>query len=697
MNKFTVFFRRFVVIAVVGGVAIGACLAAIIPGAQLIGLAHHYTGEVQTLRELSQRTTVYDGAGTQIGTLGTENRQPVTYEEIPRSVIDAVVAIEDQSFWDNNGVDIGGVFRAFVENATAGEIEQGGSTITQQLVKKRVLTSERSLDRKVREIVLAYRLNEQYTKEEILTQYLNTVYYGQGSYGLQSAAERFFYKNDLSTLTLGQAALLAGLIQNPEGDNPFIEPERAIERRAEVLEAEVEEGYITQEEADLANLEPLPTVKPPTDLRPSNDFVEEVQAELLQDPRLGETEKERRDALLSGGLNIYTTWDQNMQAQAEEAVASTVTTKPGFTASLVAMDPRTGHVKAMVKGSGFADTGFNIVTDGIGRQMGSTWKVITLSTVIANGYSANDIVDGSAPCRVRGFAGQTTNAEGGGTGTIRRQTTGSVNCAFVRMATSVGYDKVIDMAVKMGLRPVESPEDPRPLTSEWGSILTLTLGVVEATPLEMVTVDATIASGGVRRDPVFVSRVEAPDGSVLIDDTAPPGTRVMDEPVANCVIDILHGPLGNGGTAEGLAPFGQDAFGKTGTTDERTNAAFLGSTPQLSAFVWHGAPEGNIPGAGFGGEIPATIWNRFMNSALAGVPGAAFPNNVSPGCNAPGQRVNPDGGRIAEALPPPRAVEPAPAPAPTPTPTAPPVIVVPPVTQPANRTPQTLPPPAQAP
>ncbi|MGH9032642.1 MAG: transglycosylase domain-containing protein, partial [Acidimicrobiia bacterium] len=495
MNKLAVFLRRFVVIAVVGGVAIGACLAAIIPGAQLIGLAHHYTGEVQTLRQLSQRTTVYDAAGVQIGTLGTENRVSVTFEDLPRSLIDAVVAIEDQSFWTNNGVDVGGVFRAFVENATAGEIEQGGSTITQQLVKKRVLTSERSLDRKVREIVLAYRLNEQYTKEEILTQYLNTVYFGQGSYGIQSAAERFFYKNDLSTLTVGQAAMLAGLIQNPEGDNPFVEPERAIERRAEVLEAEVEEGYITQEEADLANLEPLPTVKPPTELRPENEFVEEVQAQLLQDPRLGETEKERRDALLQGGLKIHTTWDQNMQAQAEEAVASTVTVKPGFTASLVAMDPRTGHVKAMVKGSGFSDTGFNIVTDGIGRQMGSTWKVITLSTVIANGYSSNDVVDGSAPCRVRGFAGQTTNAEGGGTGTIRRQTTGSVNCAFVRLATSVGYDKVIDMALKMGLRPVDNPEDPRPLTSEWGSILTLTLGTVETTPLEMVTVDATIASG----------------------------------------------------------------------------------------------------------------------------------------------------------------------------------------------------------
>jgi membrane peptidoglycan carboxypeptidase len=673
VNKFAVFFRRFLVIAVVGGVAIGACLAAIIPGAQLIGLAHHYTGEPQTLRQLSQRTTVYDAAGAQIGTLGTENRQPITYEQIPRNVIDAVVAIEDQSFWTNNGVDVGGVFRAFVENVTAGEIEQGGSTITQQLVKKRVLSSERSLDRKVREIVLAYRLNEQYTKEEILTQYLNTVYFGQGSYGLQSAAERFFFKNDLSTLTLGQAAMLAGLIQNPEGDNPFIEPERAIERRAEVLEAEVEEGYITQEEADLANIEPLPTVKPPAELRPDNDFVEEVQAQLLRDPRLGETEKERREAVLQGGLKIYTTWDQNMQRQAEDAVNSTVPSGTPFTGALVAMDPRTGHVKAMVKGSGFADSQFNVVTDGIGRQVGSTWKVITLATVIANGYSANDSVDGGAPCRVRGFDGFTTNAgDTGGGGNIRGVTAGSVNCAFVRLATSVGYDKVIEMATNLGLRPVDDPEDPRPLTSDWGSILTLTLGTVETTPLEMVTVDATIASGGVRRDPKFVSRVEAPDGTVLIDDTAPPGIRVMEEPIANCVIDILHGPLSGGGTASGKTPVGQDAFGKTGTTDDQADAAFLGSTPQLSAFVWYGSTDARVGGAGFGGEVPATIWNKFMNAALAGVPGAEFPKNVAPSCNAPGQRVNPDGGRGG-----PLPTLPGPRNDPQPTQTVPPPTVAP--------------------
>ena len=688
VDKLAVFLRRFVVIAAVGGVAIGACLAAIIPGAQLIGLAHHYTGEVQTLRQLSQRTTVYDAAGVQIGTLGTENRQPVTYEQIPRSVIDAVVAIEDKSFWDNPGVDIGGVFRAFVENVNAGEIEQGGSTITQQLVKKRVLTSERSLDRKVREIVLAYRLNEQYTKEEILTQYLNTVYYGQGSYGIQSAAERFFFKNDLSTLTAGEAAMLAGLIQNPEGDNPFIEPERAIERRAAVLEAEVKEGYLTQEEADLANLEPIPTVKPPAELRPDNDFVEEVQAQLLRDPRLGDTEKERQDAVLNGGLEVFTTWDQTMQDQAEDAVFSTVPDGSPFTGSLVVMDPKTGHVKAMVNGRGFTDSQFNVVTDGIGQQAGSTWKIITLATAIANRYSANDSVDGSQPCRLRGFADQTRNAgDSGGGGTIRAATAGSVNCAFVRMAGSVGFEKVAEMAVQLGIRRIEDPADPRPLTADWDTILTLTLGVVETTPLEMVTVASTLSSGGVRRDPVFVARVLDPEGNTIIDDTAPPGIRVMDEEAANCTVDILHGSLYAGnGTARGKAPTGHDSWGKTGTTDNQSDANFVGSTRQLAAFVWYGDAAGVVDGAGFGGEVPATIWSNFMNTAMAGLPDEPFPKNVGASCNAPGQRVNPDGGRIGEPLPLPRPVEPRPAP----TPTEPPVIIAPPVTAAPVTTPPVL-------
>jgi membrane peptidoglycan carboxypeptidase len=707
VNKLSILFRRGAVIAVVGGVAVGACLAAIIPGAQVIGLAHRYTGEIDSLGQLSQRTTVYDSAGQIIGTLGIENRTPIKYEEVPQTVIDAVIAIEDKTFWDNPGVDVGGVFRAFVENVTAGEIEQGGSTITQQLVKKRVLSEERTLDRKVREVVLAYRLNQEYSKEQILTEYLNTVYFGQGSYGLQSAAERFFSKPDLSQLTLGEAALLAGLIQSPEGDNPFVTPERAVERRTEVLDAEVKEGYITQEEADLAKLEPLPTNPPPTELKPENDYVEEVQAVLLQDERLGDTEQERQDAVLQGGLQIHTAWDQNMQAQAEDAVLSTVGEGGPFTGALVAMDPRNGQVKAMVPGPGFAESQFNVITDGIGQQVGSTWKIVTLATVIANGYSGNDSVDGGAPCSLRGFDGSTRNAgDSGGGGTIRASTAGSVNCAFVRMAGSVGYEKVAEMATLLGLRPITDPADPRPLTEDWDTILTLTLGTVETTPLEMATVASTLSASGVRRDPVFVTKVLDPDGNVIFDDSAPPGAPVMTEEAANCTVDILHGSLQSGGTASGKGPVGHDAWGKTGTTDNQVDANFVGGTRQLAAFVWYGSTQGNVSGAGFGGEVPATIWNKFMNAALAGLPDEPFPKNLGPTCDAPGQRLNPDGGRGGPAVverpvetQPVETIPTLPAPDPGPTPTAPttptPTISIPPITAPTNPPPTTTPTPGQ--
>jgi len=292
--------RTFAVILLLGGLSVGACLAAIIPGAHVLATSNRYTPfDIRgSLRQLSERTVVYDTAGNEIGVLGLEDRQPVELEEVPQLVIDAVIAAEDQTFWENPGVDLSGTVRAFIENATSGEIEQGGSTISQQLVKNRVLNSTRDLDRKVREMVLAYRLNEQYSKKEILQEYLNTVYFGEGSYGIKTAALRIIGE-PLDQLGIGDAALLAGLIANPEGDNPFLQPERALERRAEVLDEQVDQGYITQSEADFAQAGPLPAVKPqPVDLRPQNFFVEEVQSRLLEDERLGETEQQRRESLL---------------------------------------------------------------------------------------------------------------------------------------------------------------------------------------------------------------------------------------------------------------------------------------------------------------------------------------------------------------------------------------------------------------
>src|SRR5215475_9056833 len=323
---------RFVAIIVVGGLALGVCLAALVPGARQIALAHSYKATVKSLGELSQPTTVYDSTGAQIGKLGVQDREPAELNEVPQILINAVIATEDKTFWKNPGIDIGGVSRAFVENLTSGKISQGGSTITQQLVKNRILGNKRDIQRKAKELILAYRLNDKYSKREILKQYLNTVYFGQASYGVKATARRFFLTPDpnaplgvrgkvLSELTVGEAALLAGVIRNPEGDNPFVRPDRALKRRTEVLTGMVHQHYITQAQSDEANKEPLPTVKPTGELRPDNAWTQKAQDILLADPRLGATPQERRDKVLQGGLQVYTTMDPNLQQKADFAVA----------------------------------------------------------------------------------------------------------------------------------------------------------------------------------------------------------------------------------------------------------------------------------------------------------------------------------------------------------------------------------------
>jgi penicillin-binding protein 1A len=694
---------RFAAIILVGGLTLGICFAALVPGARQIALSHHYTASVRSLGDLSQPTLVYDANGNQIGKLGIQDREPAELSEVPQILINAVIATEDKTFWKNPGIDVGGVSRAFVENLTKGKISQGGSTITQQLVKNRILGNKRDLQRKAKELILAYRLNEKYSKREILKQYLNTVYFGQGSYGVKATARRFFLTPDpnapfgvrgkqMSELTVGEAALMAGLIRNPEGDNPFVHPDQALKRRAEVLQGMVQQHYITQEQADQANQEPLPTVKPTTDLRPDNAWTERAQEVLLNDPRLGATAQERRDRVLQGGLKVYTTEDPNLQQLADNAITTGLTgAKAGFGAALVAMDPKTGYVKAMGDSRPYSQSKFNLAVDGAGRQVGSSFKVTTLATILANGYSRNDQVDGTAPCSVKGFDGSTDNAEGGGgVMTIDQATADSVNCAFVRLSTSVGLDKVIDMAQKLGMRANVAGRQP---VNEW-RVLTFTLGVISITPLEMANITATIAGDGIHHDPVFVSKVVDAEGRTVFDETGRPGTRVLDPDAAHCEVSILHGPIETpGATAAGKGIPGKDAFGKTGTNDKEISSAFLGGTPDLVSFVWHGNPDVDQPGAGFGAGIPNTIWRNFMIPATQNSPNDVFPP-PGPNCDAPGKFIDPLKGRTTDvapptsAPPPTSANEPTPAPAPAPAPTTPPP-TQPPATQPTPTTPPT--------
>jgi penicillin-binding protein 1A len=652
--------RALLTTIVAGGLVVGVFLAALVPSAGILISAQKFSDNIK-LSDLAQRSTVYDSQDHVIAVLGSTNREDVPLNVVPKILRDAVIAVEDKTFWSNDGVDLNAVVRAALKNATSGQIEQGGSTISQQLVKNRVLTPKRDIHRKVREIVLAFRLNEKYSKKQILEQYLNTVYFGQGSYGVKAAVERFFLKpgpflpvpTQLSEVTIGEAALLAGLIANPEGDNPFLNPQRARARRAIALQLMVEQHYITQAQADVANLESLPTIRPEQELRPRTSWAEEVQDRLIHDPLyrvLGPTAAARRTRLLTGGLRIHATLNPAVQQAAQDAMNQILPEKPGFTGALVAIDPSSGFVRAMVAGPGFEQSQYNIATSYPGRQAGSTWKIITLATALENGFSPKDGVSGASPCSF-GVWGKTRNAEGGGGRlTIRSATAHSVNCAFARIELAVGLDKIIATAHKLGI----TQQTLKP-------ILTLTLGTIESTPLEMATVTATIANGGVHHPPVFVSKINLPNGDTIFDASkSVPGDRVISADTAACETDLLRGVISGGtGTAARLSN-NRPVAGKTGTTDSKADANFLGFTPQLAAFIWHGNAQAQVPGAGFGGQIPARIFKAFMDAAMAFYPPLDFPA-PGPACDRPGAFVSEKGRGVPGTRP--RTSNPAPAPA----------------------------------
>ena len=676
--------RRLLATGLIGAVAVAACLGIAVPGLAVLARSPSWDPSTGVaLRDLEQRSVVTDAAGGFLGHLGSRDRESAPLAQIPEILQAAVIAVEDETFWSNNGIDVNGVLRAVAANVGAGSVRQGGSTITQQLVKNRILSSRQTIKRKLREMVMAVRLTNRYSKQEILEQYLNTVYFGQGAYGVKAAMERLFQVETafgpiappLADITVAQAALLAGLIASPEGNNPFEYPDRARTRRDFVIDRMVVQGVLTADEATAARAEAIPTIRPNTDLRPRSSWVEEIQDRLVNDPvfsMLGDTPSEREQRVLTGGLRITSTLDPAMQVAARDAMAAILPEKPGFTAALVAIDPRTGEVKAMVAGPGFELSQYNIATTYPGRQAGSTWKVITLASALEHGFSPQDTVSGSSPCDF-GPLGRTQNAEGGnGTMTLRAATTGSVNCAYARIQQAVGSAKVIDTAHRMGIE--QQTLQP---------FLTLTLGTIESTPLEMASVASTIANGGVRHPPTFVQQITTSDGKVVYDSSLVEGVRAIPADVAACEANVLSGVIASGtGTAAQLGA--RPVAGKTGTTDEKTDANFLGFTPQLATFVWHGNAAGRVPGAGFGGEVPARIFQIFMSRALAGLPLEAFPD-PGPVCARPAKGVA-NAGRV-RSTPPPTVPTPATTPAVVPPPTLPPPVTTPPTSPPTTQPP----------
>jgi penicillin-binding protein 1A len=645
---------RIGLLLVLASVVVTAVGLAVAPQlGELTEAAHGEADDVE-LRSLSQRSYVYAVDGSLIATLQEEeNRAPISLDDVPDHVIDAVLAVEDSNFWDHKGVNVRATVRALISNVEAGGTSQGGSTITQQLIKQSVLTSEQTFDRKTREVFLAVRLEEQMSKEEILERYLNTIYLGNHAYGIQAAAETYFGVTP-AELDIGQAALLAGLIRDPIDYNPFVYPEVAIERRRIALRRMVEEGIVSEDEAALHNLVPLPTE--PTQYTPPPDdyFVEEVKQALLADPRLGETATERFDAVFRGGLQIHTTLDLGVQyyslvsrndtlapfaldGQPALFVAGTHTAGPKMgqeaigTVASATVEPGTGAVRAMIGGPGFGDEyKFNLASQGY-RQPGSSFKTFVLLELLEQGYSPQDTMSGRGPCRFNvasepePYEVQNFGNSRGSTGSIRSLTTSSSNCGYVRLGQIAGIDNVTELAGKLGIVTRNAANEIVPLDP---SIFSTPLGTQEVTPLGMAAAYAAIANDGQYHRPYYVERVLDRDGKTIFEHNDP-GERVMSIETAQIAADILKANV-EGGTGTAARVRGHDIGGKTGTAQDFSNAWFVGFSKQLSTAVWMGALEGNVPmfrvgGRNVtGGSYPAQIFGRLYNAVLAEVEPVPF-------------------------------------------------------------------------
>ncbi len=623
----------------------GAALALglVLLGPELRGLSRAgRAGEaanVAQVAEVAQNSEVYASDGSLIAVLhAEENRSPVALERVPNSVVNAVLDMEDDHFWSHGGVNARATLRALATNVSSGEVRQGGSTITQQLVKNSLLTPEKRVDRKVKEAVLAMRLEKELSKREILERYLNVVYFGNGAYGVQAAAETYF-NTDVDALNEGQAALLAGVIRNPVGYDPVKNPLQARARRDLALDLMVENGHLAPEAADGFKSTPVPAklFKP---LPPLNDyFVEEVKQRLLSDQRLGETAQERYNAVFKGGLRIHTTLQPQRQRQAEQRrneILPPTLTKGRFTSSLVSVEPSTGYVRAMVAGDDFGTAKYNLATQGM-RQPGSAFKPYVLLAAIEAGYNPSGPIDGTSPCTIKvpGFQPYTPgNYEGslGGRMSIADATARSVNCAYARLGVEVGLHKVVDMAARLGLERARL--EPYP---------SISLGAEEATPLEMASAYATMANDGVYHEPRFMEKV-FDRNQKLVFEGPDKGRRAVSPQTARVGISVLRTVVERGTGTRARLP-GREVAGKTGTSQESENAWFVGFTPQLSTAVWMGSPVGNVPMTNVGGisvtggSYPARIWGAYMADALAGLPAIRFaaPEPLGKGKVVPGR------------------------------------------------------------
>jgi len=621
--------RRTIVLALLVGVPMVLILVAAVGGTVALGARC----DLKSLTPVAvgQNSFVYAANGSELGVIPAErNRTPVSRAQMSPWVPRATVAIEDRRFYGHGGVDPVGILRAVVADVRAGKVVQGGSTITQELVRNLYLSRERTLKRKLVEACLAIKLSHSWSKDRILTAYLNQVYYGNHSYGVEAAAETYFSKQ-ARDLTLDESALLAGLPQAPSIYDPFRNPAAALARRNEVLNALLVNGDITSAEYQRAKADSGLHLRPGHRFKRIREpFFFGYVEQLLQDEYGSNTVRE-------GGLRVYTTIVPGLQNAATNAIEHTLTDSNDPSGAVVSIDPRTGAIKAMTAFSPTRRSNqYNFVTSAR-RQPGSTFKTITLTTAVAKGldpfstsYLSAPLIynpDPSGTCENKiAWCVQTYEHTYAGVESILNATLQSDNTVYARLALDVGPANIVAMARRLGIRT--SPLQPFP---------SITLGSEVVTPLEMASAYATLAAGGIYSKPMAITKVVLPNGKVDTDAGwgKPQRERVVPDWVAETVTKVLEQNMLYGTGRNAHVSNHTDA-GKTGTTDNYADAWFCGYTPHLEATVWIGYPQGEIPMLDVHGSVvsgptlPAQVWHAFMGTAIGNRPDVPFPSAQTP-------------------------------------------------------------------
>ncbi|KGF47932.1 penicillin-binding protein [Veillonella montpellierensis DNF00314] len=555
---------------------------------------------------------IYDVHGNLITTIhSTENRLPVKLANVPKNLQNAFVATEDARFYSHHGIDPIGILRAVWVNIAHSGVAEGGSTITQQLARNAFLTQDRTLKRKLQEALLALRLEQHYTKSEILEMYMNQIYFGQGAYGVQAASHVYFGK-DVQDLSLAQCAVLAGLPQSPNAYSPFNDLEACKKRQATVLGQLVKYDYLdsaSAEEAKEADLELREKAEPAHAKSNASYFIDYVIAQIAQ--------KYGDDAIYKEGLKVYTTIDMDAQNAAVDAMnelPTFYTDKNGLSqpqGALIAINPHNGYIVAMVGGRG--NDSFNRATQAE-RQPGSAFKPFVYLAAIQQGKTPGSFIEDS-PVDFNGWKPQNYEKTFSGKVTLRYALQHSINVPAVKLADEVGMSKVLKLAEEMGISTLDKKSDNN-LASALGG---LTHGV---SPIDMATAYGTLANGGVKVKPIAITKIIDRNGQVLEEYTVDE-KRVVEEKDAAIITNMLESVI-KGGTGGG-AYIGRPMAGKTGTTDDSKDAWFVGYTPDMVTAVWMGDDYGveTLNGT-TGGTVPAQIWKEFMTVALENIPASDF-------------------------------------------------------------------------